>query len=457
MGKPVVDIAVFTGEEVPRRSILPDRLVKSLPGIFGKEKLEEERKRLNNIGEPLRQIPDGVTHSANMADPGDWIDPLKGYKYDSFNPDVLMMMRVKNGRVVLPGGASYAVLVLPAKHAMQPNPTLMSLAAAKKLLQLVTDGANIIMSKDYLSGVGLKDNDADLRPVLKQLFSKSNKKGKIILAPYSDSTFKQIGIDKDLAISGNDHSIAWTHRQTPEEDIYFVANQKAEGIQAAFSFRVANKNAEVWNPVTGEITRLNYSEYKNGKENALIHLEPNQSVFIVFRKKTSEARLANKILAPGEMILFPAKWNLKFEKEYGTDTSLVANELISWTENTDPVIKYYSGTVIYSNTFTVNDKARINAAFLELESVNNIASIRINDIPCGTLWTPPYRSDISKAIKNGENKVEIEVANTWHNRLIGDNLLPPEKRVTSTTAPFRLKDKPLLPAGLVGNIRIIVQ
>ena len=59
LGKPVVDIAVFTGEEVPRRSILPDRLVNTLPGIFGKEKVEAEKKRLANAGQPLRTIPDG--------------------------------------------------------------------------------------------------------------------------------------------------------------------------------------------------------------------------------------------------------------------------------------------------------------------------------------------------------------------------------------------------------------
>ena len=124
MGKPVVDIAVFTGEEVPRRSVLPDRLVNTLPGIFGKEKVEAEKKRLANVGQPLRQIPDGVSHSANMADPENWIDPLNGYKYDCFNPDVLMQMKVVNGRVVTPGGASYAVLVIPGKHPMNPNGTM---------------------------------------------------------------------------------------------------------------------------------------------------------------------------------------------------------------------------------------------------------------------------------------------------------------------------------------------
>ena len=68
-GKPVVDIAVYTGDELPRRSLLPDRLVQTLPGIFGKDKVAAELKRMANKGEPLRTIPDGVTHSANMADP----------------------------------------------------------------------------------------------------------------------------------------------------------------------------------------------------------------------------------------------------------------------------------------------------------------------------------------------------------------------------------------------------
>ena len=91
-GTPVVDIAVFTGEEMPRRAILPDRLVSMLPGIYGAERVESERVRLANEGQPLRVVPVGVTHSANMADPDKWINPLRGYQYDSFNKDALLRL-----------------------------------------------------------------------------------------------------------------------------------------------------------------------------------------------------------------------------------------------------------------------------------------------------------------------------------------------------------------------------
>ena len=93
-------------------------------------------------------------------------------------------------------------------------------------------------------------------------------------------------------------------------------------------------------------------------------------------------------------------------------------------------------------------------AWITLDSIFNIATVKVNGIDCGTLWTFPLGLEITKAIRKGENKIEIEVTNTWHNRLIGDNLLSPDKRLTWTTAPFRLKDKPLLTAGLVGNVKL---
>lgn len=112
-GNPVTDIAVFTGEEIPRRSVLPDRLVSTLPGIFGNKRVAQENIRLKNIAQPQRTKPIGVSHSANMADPESWTDALHGYKYDCFNPDVLMQMTVKDGKVFTSGGAAYSVLVIP--------------------------------------------------------------------------------------------------------------------------------------------------------------------------------------------------------------------------------------------------------------------------------------------------------------------------------------------------------
>jgi hypothetical protein len=74
-----------------------------------------------------------------MALPENWIDPLRGYAYDSFNRDALLRLaKVKNGRIELPGGASYAMLVIPGAHPMSPDPGLMSPEVVKNCSNWLT-------------------------------------------------------------------------------------------------------------------------------------------------------------------------------------------------------------------------------------------------------------------------------------------------------------------------------
>lgn len=120
-GKPVVDIAVYTGDETPRRAILPERLITSLPGLYSDQVKEREAKRLANAGQPLEVSPVGVTHTANMTKAEHWVNPLRGYRYDSFNHDVLGKSQVKGGRLVTPDGMEYSALVIPQARKMNPG------------------------------------------------------------------------------------------------------------------------------------------------------------------------------------------------------------------------------------------------------------------------------------------------------------------------------------------------
>ena len=436
MGKPVVDIAVFTGEEIPRRSVLPDRLVNTLPGIFGAERVEAEKKRLANQGQPLRQIPDGVSHSANMADPENWIDPLNGYKYDCFNHDILMQMKVVNGRVVTPSGASYTVLVIPGKHQMNPN-GIISATVLNKLKQLDNAGAKIVIDKDFFNSFAGNKN--------------------VIRSPFKDSSFVKLGIKKDVEIIKGKNVIAWTHRKDGETDIYFISNQSDTAQSAEISFRITGKMPEIFDPVKGTMNEYTAFEIQKGRRTVFLSLEAHQSLFVVFRKKERKFEPGGWTVTTGAGKPFLKNWELSFDKNFGGPASpVVFEDLKSWTFHPNPEIKYYSGTVVYRNTFEIDVRENLKFAILVLDSICDIATIKINGIDFGTLWTRPFELDITKAVKVGENKIEIEVTNTWHNRLIGDNLLSPGKKTTWTTAPFRLKDKPLLPAGLVGGVRIFM-
>jgi len=477
-GKPVVDIAVFTGEELPRRSVLPDRLVETLPGIFGADVVESERKRLANVGEPLRQIPAGVTHSANMADPENWVNPLRGYAYDSFNPDVLGTATVKNGDVVFASGATYKILVFPGAMKMNPNYQYMSYPTVKKLLELIKAGAKVIVGDKPLYQIGLqKVSDIEFNAVVNQIWDKKIatnfiKKiglGNVIKAPYYSENFEKLGLKKDLTVSDINYDIldvplldskkiAFTHRQHGVKEIYFVSNQDDKERDLYFSFRVINKIPQVYDAVTDKLADINNWSNEMGRTGFTYKMLPNQSLFFLFEKETEKTQTNNGInWSTFKTTQGLAKdWQVQFDPAYGGPSKPVLFTALSdWTKNPDSLIRYYSGTAVYTKNFTYNGDTK--KAWIDLGAFSSMAEVKINGVTCGTLWTPPYRLDISKAIKKGENQISIEVVNTWANRLIGDSKLPEDKRITKTTAPFRLEGKPLNPAGLLGPVTIQIE
>ena len=423
-GHPVADIAVFTGEEMPRRSILPERLVPSLPGIFGAERVESERIRLANEGQPLRVRPVGVTHSANMADPEKWVNPLRGYAYDSFNKDALLRLaKAENGRMTLPGGASYKVLVLPLPRPMNPDP-------------------------------------AELSPEVKQKINELKEAGILIPSlPYNEDDFSSYGLERDLIVPKD---IAWTHRQGEQGDIYFIANQLEETRTFTASMRIHGRKPECWNPVTGEINADIPYEQKSHRTEVTLTLAPNESVFIVYPaeeddKETSEKERKEKkdsVKESSETGLEATEYTVTFTANGKT---IQRQELFDWSKEEDEQIRYYSGTAVYKTTFRWKSKVKEGQqVYLNLGKVCDLATVRVNGIDCGTIWTAPYRADITAALKKGVNELEIEVTNTWANALKGaDEGKAPFDGIW-TNAKYRRAENALLPAGLLGPLNFEV-
>jgi len=460
MGHPVVDVAVFTGEETPRRAILPDRLVSTLPGIFGEERVKQEAERLANKGEPMQIIPDGVNSSANMAEPQKWINPLRGYAYDSFNRDALLRLAtVKNGRIALPGGASYGVLVIPGVHPMSPDSGLMSVAVLKKIKQLVDDGATVIFDNNPSVTPGLLDNEQELKQMASTLFNGAH--SKLLTGPYKDETFDKIGIARDVMAIDSDgilaKDIAWNHRRGEGFDIYFISNQENKQRNIDLSLRISGKIPEIWNPMTGETGMAGEWHIKDGRTVLPLKLEAGQSTFIVLKKTSAllSAKTKKNWPSTNTKQLLQNNWSVQFDKAFGGPAGAVNfTSLADWTQNSNDAIKYYSGVADYSKRFVWEETVTPDL-WLDLGKVNNLATVYVNGINCGTAWMYPYRVNIGKALRKGTNIIKIVVANTWANRLIGDHALPEDKRTTWTNATYRLDGKPLLPAGLLGPVKII--
>jgi hypothetical protein len=395
-----------------------------LPGIFGPEVVERESKRLANQGQPQRQLPRGVTSSANIADPADRVDPLHGYAYDSINPDALLRLAtVRNGRIEMPDGPSYGVLVLPGPRPMSPDPNAVTPATAKRLAELAEAGVTVIR------------------------------------APFKDESFSMardfIATEAD---GGRAERIAWTHRAAPDVDIYFVSNQQDRERTIEVSLRVSGRTPELWDPMTGEIRPARQWHTAGGRTILPLRFDSGGSVFIVLRESTTETEShgSTNWIERHVVRQVEGPWQVTFDPRNGGPQSPVSfSQLEDWTKREEPGVRYYSGTAVYKNTLAWNEPSDSNRVWLDLGQVANIAEVSLNGKPCGVAWTAPFRVEITGALRAGSNDLEIRVTNTWANRLIGDRSLPEAQRVTWTFAPDRLAGNTLLPAGLLGPVRIV--
>lgn len=473
-GTPVADIAVFTGEELPRRSVLPDRLVSVLPGIMGQEREEKEKIRQSNEGQPTAEMPVGVTHSANVFKAENWIDPLNGYAYDSFNPDALMRLAtVEDGKIVLPGGAAYSMLLIPGKSKLNPNGKI-SQPVAERLMEFMLQGATVMIEDpetlELFNGV----NSSSLYGMFGKILAGTDEKikdkdgnictqwligdGRLISAPCKWNSFSPIGIEKDFMAFENrvqTENIAWNHRSGDDFDIYFISNQKNEPCNLELSFRIEGMMPELYNPVMKTIRDAGTYQQKDGRTLVPVTLEANGSLFVIFRKgATSTSATNSENWRKWQSVsTINNEWQVKFDTDnWGPKEPQTFTELTDWSKSDNEAIKFYSGTTTYTTTFKADTTQK--ELWLDLGEVANIAEVFINDTRCGIVWTKPYRLNITDAITQDENKLRIEVTNTWANRIIGDHELPDEQRHTWTTVPWHLEGKPLLKAGLLGPVQI---
>ena len=357
-----------------------------------------------------------------------------GYDFDYINADVIEnRLTVNDGRFVLPDGVSYRLLVLPESATMRP-------ALLKKIQQLVTAGGAVLGPKPERSPSlqNFPACDAEVKELAGELWDGGDVMSGIDLT----EAFARLQVPADVVCP---EDILWKHRQDGDTDIYFVSNQTAQERDETISFRVTDRRPELWWPDSGTTEAAPFTE-NDGRTTLSLHFDPSGSVFVVFGKAASEGARQKAELKQVAEVNGP--WQVEFPSQRVT-----FDKLISWTEHPDPAIKYYAGTAVYRTEFSISDVQATTV--LDLGTVDAIAKVRVNGQEVGTLWKPPYRADISAAVKPGANALEVEVVNTWLNRLIGDAQPNATTPVTFTTTKSWNAETPLQPAGLLGPVVIL--
>jgi len=147
-------------------------------------------------------------------------------------------------------------------------------------------------------------------------------------------------------------------------------------------------------------------------------------------------------------------WQVTFDPNNGgPDKPVTFDKLEDWTKRSEEGIRHYSGVATYRKTFECSTVSK--PLWLDLGDVQSIARVRVNNQEIGTVWKQPYLLDIAGAIKPGTNTLEIEVVNTWLNRLLGDDQPGAAKRWTSTTV--KTWKGPPMPAGLLGPVQLMTE
>jgi hypothetical protein len=384
-----------------------------------------------------------------------------GYNFDCVNADVLLngMTVDKNGKLVLPSGMTYGYMVLPTQRTMSP-------AVLRKIKQLIEVGAMVIGDQP-LRTPGLTnwpDSDKELKDQTGSLWgNRSNVvagvqgigKGMLIQQMRSGTA---PGCP-DFESQNKNQGFEFIHRVIDGGDFYFVSNQTNAIESGDFTFRIKDRAPELWDPVTGDCRSLpEYEQTTDERMRIPLTFEPYQSFFVIFHKPIGEARKpAGQRNFPllGKVAELTGPWTVAFDPKWGGPEKIVFDKLEDWTKRPEAGIKFYSGTAVYRKTFDLADLPSLakKPIYLDLGTVNYLARVRLNGRDLGVVWTAPWRVDISGVVKAKHNELEIEVVNTWLNRLVGDAQLPPEKRLGKTNVQYP-PNQPLMPSGLLGPVTV---
>lgn len=409
-GRNVADVAYFSGEEAP------------LTGLYGDN--------------PVADTPVTVA-------------------YDFLDFDALTGLLANDGTdVVSPGGARYRAIQLGGSSRE------MTLPALRKLAALVDGGATLI-GDPPVGNPSLAGDNSEFAALVARLWPGSGDarvgKGRVLAGRPVKQALALAGISPDFAFTGGSigADIPFVHRRDADGDIYFLVNRNAAPETITAHFRIAGKRPELWHAETGTSELVSYRIV--GDETLVtLGLRSEEAVFVVFREP-----------APGETLTLPTSqarpvaalsdnWTVAFQPDRGAPPSIAMPRLVPLQVSADPGVRYFSGIATYSRTFNLPAGA-VNGMplWLDLGTVGDLAQVSINGVDVGTAWHAPHRLDIARAARKGRNRIEIRVANTWVNRLIGD-AQPGAKPITWTATPTYLADAPLHPSGLVGPVELSV-
>lgn len=405
---------------------------------------------------------------------GDKIMPAifeAGFNLDFFDDEILKTVgKVEKGSLAL-GTSKHSVVVLPGIERMP-------LESLRKLDAFVKEGGKLVAVRRTPSIVpGLNVTEAEqseFTAISLRLFNGSNAAVKVIENDEDTGNALKSLLRPDVEISPSGKDFGFVHRQTDDGDIYFVANTSNQKKTGQITFRARAAQAEIWNAINGETFAIDVQSRTNDSTTTSLSFEPYQSHIIIFSKRSTTLPKMPASTTIASTLDLSSDWSVTF----GKNSPVEMKRFRSWTD--DDATRHFSGSAVYEKT--VDLPADLRAAgkpvlldfgegqALDVQATRNgmrtwfdppireAAVISINGQRVGSLWSPPYKLDVTRFLQDGKNDIRIAVGNTAINYMAGRKL--PDYKLLNLRYGERFQPQDMerivpIPSGIIGTLNLV--
>jgi len=310
-----------------------------------------------------------------------------------------------------------ALIIPPCKQ--------MPVETLEKIIHLANNGATVIFRslpedvsgfshleeqrkrfKELLDGLNFQSADG-----LKQAVTG---KGKIWLAENVQQALEKNGIYREEL---TDAGLKFVRRDLEDGKYYYLVNHTAKAVDTYIPLNTAGRWAIIMDPQDGSSGTAK-TMAANGKIKVRIQMQPGEALFIRTGNAGSPGKGNWKYLGkPGNGMAINGTWSLQFTQGGPKlPAARKMKKLVSWTSLPDTNAVKFSGSGVYTTTFTI--PAVSSAEYLlKLGEVDESARIWINGKDVGIAWSFPFQKKIKQYLKPGSNTIKIEVANLMANRV----------------------------------------
>lgn len=385
-----------------------------------------------------------------------------GYDADYISDRHLLRSGVRDGAIVTEAGTRYKALVLPACRLI-PHETLA------KALALAHAGATVVFLDRYpddVPGFGrLEERRRTLKKQVRQLpaadFTRTTEhrfgKGRLLTgSDLRDLLDAAGGAREPLKARG----CQLIRRQDELGKRYFVALLNGKTIDGWTELATQARQVVVTDPLTGRRGTAASRLTPHGTTEVYLQLEPGQSLLLEAHTEAQENLIGWSYAGAAGASIEGRGWTLSLPGEPAIGT-LPLDGPHSW-ERLSPELAVFCGTGRYAATFTVTDPTAAANWTLDLGGVHESARVRVNGHDAGIAWSVPFRLEVGRWLRAGDNRIEIDVTNLPANRIADLDRRGVEWRifkdaniVSARNRPLDTSSWPLEQGGLGGSVKLI--